>query len=84
MGIIAWIILGGLAGWISSMIVGTNASMGLAANIFVGILGAFIGGFLFSVLGGSDVNGFNIYSLLVAIVGSVVLLMIVQLFQKQH
>lgn len=84
MGILAWVILGGLAGWISSMIVGSNASMGVGANIVVGILGAFIGGFMFSVLGGSDVTGFNLYSLLVAIVGSVVLLMIVQLFQKQH
>lgn len=84
MGIITWIILGGIAGWISSMIVGTDASMGIMANIIVGIIGAFIGGFLFSLLGGSDVTGFNIYSLLVATAGSVVLLMIAQIFQGQR
>lgn len=84
MGILTWIILGGIAGWISSMIVGGNASMGIVANISVGILGAFVGGFLFSLLGGSDVTGFNIYSLLVAIAGSVMLLTILQLFQRQQ
>lgn len=83
MGILTWIILGGLAGWISSMIVGANASMGIVANIIVGILGAFIGGFIFSLFGGSDITGFNLYSLLVAVAGSVVLLTIVQFFQKK-
>lgn len=83
MGILTWIILGGIAGWISSMIVGSDASMGIVANIIVGIIGAFIGGFLFSLFGGSDITGFNLYSLLVAVVGSVALLAIVQFFQKQ-
>lgn len=85
MGILTWVILGGIAGWISSMIVGSDASMGIVANIIVGIIGAFIGGFLFSLLGGDgDVTGFNLYSLLVAVVGSVVLLTILQFFQKRH
>lgn len=83
MGILTWVILGGIAGWVSSMIVGSNASMGIVANIIVGILGAFIGGFLFSLFGGSDITGFNLYSLLVAVVGSITLLAIVQFFQKQ-
>lgn len=83
MGILTWVILGGIAGWLSSMIVGKNASMGIGANIIVGIIGAIIGGFLFSLLGGGDVTGFNIYSLLVAVVGSVVLLTILQFFQRQ-
>jgi len=78
MGIIGWIVLGGLAGWIASMIMGTNASMGLVANIVVGIVGALIGGFLFSLLGGSDVTGFNLWSLFVAVIGSVILLGIVK------
>lgn len=82
MGIIGWIILGGLAGWIASFIAGTNKSMGLMANIVVGIVGALLGGFLFSLLGASDgVNGFNIWSLFVAVVGSVVLLWIVKMFK---
>ena len=79
MGIISWIVLGGLAGWIASMIMGTNASMGLMANIIVGIIGALIGGFLFNLLGGADITGFNLWSLFVAVVGSVILLGIVKL-----
>lgn len=76
MGIIAWIIFGGLAGWIASMIAGTNEEQGLLGNIIVGILGALVGGFLFDLLGGSGITGFNIWSMLVAIAGSVVLLLI--------
>ena len=78
MGIIAWIILGGIAGWIASKIMGTDASMGLVANVVVGIVGALIGGFLFSLIGASDVTGFDLWSLFVAVVGSVVLLGIVK------
>lgn len=78
MGIIGWIVLGGLAGWIASMIMGTNKSMGLVANIVVGIVGALIGGFLFSVIGAADITGFNLWSLFVAVIGSVVLLGLVR------
>jgi uncharacterized membrane protein YeaQ/YmgE (transglycosylase-associated protein family) len=84
MGIIGWIILGGIAGWIASMITGANASMGVMANIIVGILGALIGGFIFSALGGTDVTGFNLWSLFVAIVGSVVLLWVIRAFRGGH
>lgn len=81
MGILGWIILGGIAGWIASMIMGTNASMGIVANIVVGIVGALIGGFLFSLLGNDEaVNGFNLWSLIVAVLGSVILLWIVKAF----
>lgn len=79
MGIIAFIILGGIAGWIASMIMGTNAQQGIILNIVVGIVGAFIGGFVFSIFGGSGVTGLNIYSLIVAVIGAVVLLWIVRL-----
>jgi uncharacterized membrane protein YeaQ/YmgE (transglycosylase-associated protein family) len=79
MGIIGWIILGGIAGWIASIIMGTNASMGIGANIIVGIVGALIGGFLFSLVGGADITGFNLWSLFVAVIGSIVLLGIVKM-----
>lgn len=79
MGIIGWIVLGGLAGWIASMIMGTNKSMGLVANIVVGIVGALIGGFVFNVIGGEDVTGFNLWSLFVAVIGSVILLGVVKM-----
>jgi uncharacterized membrane protein YeaQ/YmgE (transglycosylase-associated protein family) len=82
MGIIAWVIFGGLAGWIASIITGRNNRMGCLANIVVGIVGAFIGGFLMSFIGGSGVSGFNLYSFIVAVIGAVVLLVIVGLFQK--
>ena len=82
MGIIAWIIIGALAGWIGSMITGTNAQMGAFANIVVGIIGALIGGFLFNMLGGEGFTGFNIWSLFVSIVGAVILLALVKAFTK--
>ena len=82
MGIIGWIIVGGLAGWIASMITGTNAQMGAFANIIVGIVGALIGGFLFSLLGGSGFTGFNIWSLFVAIVGAIILLALIKAFGR--
>ena len=74
MGLIAWIILGALAGWIASLIMRTDAEQGAFANIIVGIVGAVIGGFIMQLFGASGVTGFNIYSILVAIGGAVVLL----------
>lgn len=79
---LTWIILGGLAGWIASMFAKTNESMGIFANIVVGIIGAFIGGFVFELFGASDVNGLNLYSLLVATVGAFILLTIVKMFRR--
>lgn len=78
MNIIVWIIFGALAGWIASIIMKTNAEQGAIANIIVGIIGAVIGGFVFSFFGGEDITGFNSYSLGVAIVGSVILLAILK------
>ena len=80
--LIFWILLGALAGWIASMIMGRNAQMGALANIIVGIIGALIGGFIMNSLGGPGVTGFNLYSVLVAIGGAVVLLLIVGLFRR--
>ena len=78
MGILSWIIFGALAGWIASLIVGTNDQQGCLLDIVVGIVGAFIGGYVFSLFGGGGISGFNISSLLVAIVGAVILLFIVK------
>jgi uncharacterized membrane protein YeaQ/YmgE (transglycosylase-associated protein family) len=83
MAILAWVILGGLAGWIASMIMGTNEQQGCLVNIIVGIAGAVIGGFIFSALGGTGVTGFNIYSLIVATIGAVVLLWIVRAIRRR-
>ena len=82
MGIILWLIFGALAGWIASKIMNTDGEQGAVANIVVGVIGAMIGGFVFSTLGGQDVTGFNIYSLVVAVVGAVILLAILKAFRK--
>jgi len=78
MGLLGWIILGGLAGWVASMVMKTDKSMGVFANIIVGIVGALIGGFIVSLVGGEGVTGFNVWSFLVALLGSIILLAIVK------
>lgn len=74
MGIISWIIIGGLAGWVASIIMGTNRQQGLFKDILIGIGGGLVGGLLMSLLGGHGVAGFNLRSFLVALVGAILLL----------
>lgn len=75
-GIISWIVVGGLAGWVASIITKTNASQGLLGNIVAGIIGGLVGGFIFGLLGGSGFTGFNLWSFLVALVGAIIVLAI--------
>lgn len=85
MGLIAWIIFGALAGWVASMIAGTNARQGCLLNIVVGIVGAFIGGFLYSLVTGKDfVAGFDLTSFIVAVVGAIILLFILSAFNRRR
>lgn len=81
MSILAWIFLGGIAGWIASMIMGTDASQGILMNIVIGIIGAIMGGVVFSMLGTSGVTGFNLYSLIVAVVGAALFIWIVRMIR---
>lgn len=74
MGIISWIIMGALAGWVASKITGNDGSMGWLGNILTGIIGAVIGGFIMSLIGRTEVDGFNVGSFLVATGGAVILL----------
>jgi len=83
MSIIGWIIIGALAGWIASMLTGNSEKMGAGANILVGIIGGFIGGAVMNLLGGAGITGFNIWSLVVAVIGSVILLWIVNAVKKK-
>ena len=76
MGVIGWIILGGIAGWIASIITKRNDRMGCITNIIAGVVGAAVGGWVFSLFGGGGITGLNIYSLLVAVVGAVIVLAI--------
>jgi uncharacterized membrane protein YeaQ/YmgE (transglycosylase-associated protein family) len=75
MSIIAWLILGLIAGFIASKIVNKTGA-GAIMDIVLGIVGAVVGGFLFSTLGARGVTGLNIYSLVVAIIGAVVVLLV--------
>jgi uncharacterized membrane protein YeaQ/YmgE (transglycosylase-associated protein family) len=76
---LAWIVVGGVAGWLASMVVGRNDQMGCIANIAAGVVGAFVGGWLMSFVGGVSFTGFNLTSLLVAFVGAVVVLALLNL-----
>ncbi|MCI2106674.1 MAG: GlsB/YeaQ/YmgE family stress response membrane protein [Intestinimonas sp.] len=83
MGIIGWIIIGALAGWVASIITGNDQRMGAGANIVVGIVGGFIGGMVMNLLGGSGITGFNVWSLFVAIIGAVLLLWITNAVRRR-
>lgn len=76
MGIILWIIFGALAGWIASMLVKTDSQQGFIGDVILGIIGAVVGGFVFNLLGASGVDGFNLYSLFVAIVGAIIVVFV--------
>ncbi|MFT7587078.1 MAG: putative membrane protein YeaQ/YmgE (transglycosylase-associated protein family) [Cellvibrionaceae bacterium] len=78
---LAWIIFGGIAGWLAGKIM-KGGGFGLIGNIIVGIVGSFIGGFIFSNVLGFGAAGFNFMGLIVAVIGSVILLYVVGLIKK--
>ena len=85
MNFIIWIVVGGLLGWIASMIMKTDAQQGMFLNVVVGIVGAFLGGWLLAPLFGTGTinqDNFSIGSLLVSLLGAVILLAIVNLFRR--
>ncbi len=75
MGVIAWIVLGAIAGWIGSLIVNKTGE-GLFRDIVLGIIGGVVGGWIFRAAGSTGVNGFNLWSLLVAVIGAVIVLVV--------
>jgi uncharacterized membrane protein YeaQ/YmgE (transglycosylase-associated protein family) len=85
MNFIIWIVVGGLIGWVASMVMKTNAQQGLFLNIIVGIVGAFLGGlFLAPMFGTGTINSndFSLSGLIVSFLGAIVLLAIVSLFRR--
>lgn len=83
MGFIAWIIIGGLAGWVASKIMKTDAQQGIILNIVVGIIGALLGGFLLGLFGMDMAGAGLIASFLTALLGAVILLFIVKAVTKR-
>jgi uncharacterized membrane protein YeaQ/YmgE (transglycosylase-associated protein family) len=75
MGIFSWIVLGAIAGWLGSMIVNKQGE-GMFLDIVLGIVGALVGGWVFAALGSTGVTGFNLWSVLVAVLGSVLVLLV--------
>ena len=85
MNLIIWLVVGGLIGWVASMIMRTDGQQGIILNVVVGIVGAFLGGFLLSpLLGAGTVNSgdFSVAGLAVSLLGSIILLAIVNLFRR--
>ncbi len=80
MNIILWIILGALAGWIAGMIM--VSTHGLLEDIILGIIGAFLGGFIMDLLGYAGITGFNVYSLVVAVIGAIIVIYLGRLLHK--
>ena len=87
MSFIAWVIVGGLLGWLASMIMGTNERQGKFLNVIVGIVGAFLGGLVLApMFGTGTINqyDFSVGSLVVSLLGAVILLFIVGLFRRRR
>ena len=82
MSIIVWIIIGGLAGWAANAIMKTDGS--LIKNIVTGIVGALVGGFIMSFFGASGFTGVNLWSFVVALLGSIVLIWVINLITKKN
>lgn len=80
MDFIIWIVFGALAGWIADIVMASDH--GLIEDVVLGIIGAFVGGFIMNTLGQSGVTGFNLYSLVVAVIGAVVLIFIGRALHK--
>lgn len=78
MGLLSWLLVGLVAGWLAGMVM-KGGGYGVIGDIVVGVLGAFIGGWLFSNLTGADVTGFNLPSILIAFVGACILVFILRM-----
>jgi uncharacterized membrane protein YeaQ/YmgE (transglycosylase-associated protein family) len=84
MGILSWILVGLIAGFLAKYVVPGEGPGGIIGDIIIGIVGAFIGGFIFNAFGHVGVNGLDLYSILVAFIGAVVLLFILRAFSGRR
>lgn len=82
MSLITWIVFGALVGWLASIVTGKNHTMGLLANVAVGIIGAIVGGAIAGMIGLEGVSGFNFSSFAIAMAGSILLIAVINLFER--
>ena len=84
MGFLIWLIIGGIVGWLASLVMRTDGQQGMLLNVVVGIVGAFLGGLLISPLVGVGTinDGISIGSVIVSLIGAIILLAIVNLFRR--
>ena len=82
MGLIAWLVVGGIAGWLASFVI--PSGLGLLGDIVVGIVGGFIGGFLFHAVGEVGMTGLSLWSIVVSFIGAVVLLYVIRFFSGRR
>ena len=84
MGILLWILFGGIVGWLASIISGDNGRMGLVGNIIVGLIGSSLGGWLASVIGIGSFSKFSLGGLIISVLGAVVLLFLINLLSGKR
>lgn len=81
MGILLWIVFGAIVGWIASLIMKSGG--GILMDIILGIVGAVVGGFIFSIFGGAGITGFNLYSMIVAVIGAIIVVWVGRLITNR-
>ena len=81
MGVIAWLVLGALSGWLANKLM-KNSSSGLIDNIITGIIGSFIGGFVFNFFWAETITGLNLHSIFVSVVGACILLWLINQIRR--
>ena len=82
MSLLSWLVVGLVAGWIGSMVVNRGRGEGLIMDIVLGVIGAFVGGYLFQLFGHPGVSGINLYSIFVAAVGAMAVLFVYHLIVR--
>jgi uncharacterized membrane protein YeaQ/YmgE (transglycosylase-associated protein family) len=83
MEILLWLVVGLIAGWLASIVMRTDAAQGPLMDIVMGIIGAFVGGFLMNMFGQPGVTGFNVYSILVATIGAIVVIALSRMVMRR-
>lgn len=81
--LLVWVVVGAIAGWLASLVMGTNRSQGLVEDIIVGVVGGVVGGFVLTALGvGGAVTGINLTSVVVAFVGAIILIALLRAVRR--